>query len=381
MNALVIIPITMHNYSFSAPLAWLFSKHKDKVKGVFAFELTENLIDEYDLFIVELNWFIQLYEFTLVVNAIKRVKPNAGILFGGLYSAIKYEELFKRLPVDYCIQGDNELPIDLLLRGCPEKEVPNLVTKNGKNKDTYIFQQCDFDNFIIDIDWIPSYLKYSQNPEIYYREDDHYERLMLTLYSLPMVITTKGGCPSKHHGCDYCMGSKESVLFEIYRRPPVSMTNSQMHRIIDNIQKKYRQASLFFLTDNNYDFSGYYYDLEVSMEIDAKMSCDTIKGIVQAFPKCIANISVYEEGVFGSTPRKDIEGLLEIEDANHRINFLGDGNDPVFKQIPKERKLFPDDTFPKWAYWDFYNNYDSALRFSKRIFYHNVNVSRKFPLT
>lgn len=111
MNTLVIIPSLPHKFSFSAPLAWLFSDHIDHVRGIYGYMLNEQLAKEYTSFIVELNWFIELYEFELIVAFIKKHNPDSKILFGGLYSQLKYKELFERNNVDYFIKGDSELPL------------------------------------------------------------------------------------------------------------------------------------------------------------------------------------------------------------------------------------------------------------------------------
>lgn len=105
MQTLVIIPSLMCKFSFSAPLAWLFSDNIDKVKGIYGFQLNTTIVKQYKSFIVELNWFVELYEFALIVEFIKKHNPDSVIMFGGLYSQIKYKEIFQRYPVDYFIKG------------------------------------------------------------------------------------------------------------------------------------------------------------------------------------------------------------------------------------------------------------------------------------
>ena len=79
------------------------------------------------LFIIELNWYLELHEFTLVVDYIATHRPDAKILFGGLFATLMHRRIFQELPVHYHIKGDNELPMRLLLEGTPPREVPNLV--------------------------------------------------------------------------------------------------------------------------------------------------------------------------------------------------------------------------------------------------------------
>jgi len=98
METLVVIPssVIWPRYSFSAPVAWLFSKHCDNTRGIYGFELNDNLIKQYRQFVVELNWFDELEEFGLVVNKIKKINKDSKILIGGLYAALKRKEIFDR---------------------------------------------------------------------------------------------------------------------------------------------------------------------------------------------------------------------------------------------------------------------------------------------
>ncbi|HHV28100.1 hypothetical protein [Acetivibrio mesophilus] len=379
MNALVVFPITMHNYSFSAPACWLFSKNKDKVKGVYGFELNERLVREYDFFIIELNWFIQLYEFFHIVNYIKSINKNARILFGGLYSALKYEEIFKRADVDYYIQSDNELPIDYLLNDYSIDKIPNLIGRNFRNPVSYVFTESDYRDLEFDLDWFPSYHKYVSRTSDYYMEDQNYSRLYEynDQYNLPMIITSKGGCTTMHKGCNNCMGSKHEVLREIYHRPPIKMSNDTLLYLLRKIEKRFKKASMLILSENDYDFSNQFFDIDMSVEIDSNMPVELIEKVLYAFPRCIMNVGIYNEGVSGSSIRKDYKKLLQSEDENHKVSFFVYSKDIELVDIPENRRLYSEDTFPKWAYWDFYNDFDAALRFSK-FFYSKVNENMKF---
>jgi len=379
VNALVVFPITMHNYSFSAPVCWMFSSNKSKVNGVYGFELSEKLVLEYDFFIIEINWFIQLYEFSMIVEFIKKMNKNAKILFGGLYASLKYEEIFRRLDVDFFILGDNEGPISDILNDMPFNKVPNLIGRNIRNPVSYKFQECDFKNMEFDLEWFPSYFKYVSKNSDYYMEDKNYERLYdyNDQYNLPMIITSKGGCTIMHNGCENCMGSKHSELRNIYHRDPIKMDNQTLISLIKKIEKKYKKATLFFSSENHYNFSNEFFDINMSIEIDSVIATDEIISILHAFPECKLNIGIYREGVSGSEIRKDYKKLLEAEDEKHKFGFFVYNKDVNLVDIPESRRLYSEDTFPKWSYWNFYQNYDVALRFSK-FFYSKVSPMRKF---
>lgn len=379
MKALVVFPITMHNYSFSAPACWLFSSNKDKVRGIYGFELTEELAQEYDFFIVELNWFIELYEFGLITEYIKKINPNSKILMGGLFAALKYEEIFKRYKVDYYIQGDNEEPINMILNDVAIREVPNVIGRDFINPITYTFKEEDFEHLDFNLDWFPSYFKYVSKTSSYYMEDENYERLYEynNQYNLPMIITAKGGCSTRHAGCQNCMGCKTAELKKIYNRAPITMSNDVVIKLLHQLESKFERATLMILSGDHYDLSNEYFDLDMSVEIDSNMSIDQMVGILRAFPKCILNVGIYEEGVSGHNIRNDYKKLLDNEDENHKVQLFVYKEDVDIVDIPKERLLYSEDTFPKWAFWDYYQDFDMALRFS-RLFYRKVGQGRRF---
>lgn len=207
MAALVVIPALEEYYSFSAPLGWLFSKNSDQVLGIYGFEVTKELVRSHDLFILELNWFIELREFELLVSCIRRYNPGARILFGGLYSQPKFEEIFQRFEVDYFIEGYNELPMQLFLNGEDPKTIPNMVGRGFQNPTSYVFEEADYEDIEFNLDWFPSYLEYGTSKPLGRRGGR---------YWFPYLVTSRGGCVSAHGGCEYCMGSRLRVFEDLY---------------------------------------------------------------------------------------------------------------------------------------------------------------------
>jgi len=219
---LIIIPIPWTNYSFSAPVGWLFSNHVDKVEGIYGFELTKSMAKNFQYFIIELNWFTQLKEFLILSSFIKKYNPKSKILVGGLYASLMWRKIFKYIPIDYYIQGDNEYPIQCFLNQEDPKRIPNFVGRDFCNDISYIFQSKDFSGLEFNLDWFPSYFKYKNN---------------FKLYPLPMLLSSKGGCSTVHDGCDYCMGSKHAVLKNVYNRNPLTMSNNNLMSLLTKIEK------------------------------------------------------------------------------------------------------------------------------------------------
>lgn len=390
MQTLVIIPSLMHKYSFSAPLAWLFSDHLDQVQGIYSYTLTKAIVKQYDRFIVELNWFIELYEFQLITRFIKRYNPRAEILFGGLYSQLKYREIFQYAPVDYFIKGDNEVPLKLFLDGADPRTIPNLVGRDFENEQTYVFRSEDFHHLEFSLDWLPDYQKgWQEFPEpdadvdMIFTELPLYpkywqkpgEKLPLELqwrvspkggrYHLPMLFTARGGCPVAHRGCEYCMGSKASEMAAIYNRPPVIMDNATLIHLLKKIEKSFPQVSIYINSDEVYDFTGQHFDLEATIEIDAASTIEDARRILPAFRKARLHTALYTEGLIGTDIRTNIADYAELEDANHQVYFFASQEDAQAHHIPPERRLYSEFLLPHWALWDFYTDWSKALAKSR----------------
>ncbi len=345
---------------FSAPLAWLFSSHTDQVTGIYGFQLNDELAGSYDSFIVELNWYFELYEFTLLVNFIKKRNPNAKILFGGLFSSLKYQEIFNTCNVDYFINGDNELPLRLYLDGENPVKIPNIIGRDFQSNNRYMFRYNDFYALEFNLDWFPSYFKY--------RQETHHADV--GSFKLPMLITSKGGCSAVHQGCDYCMGAYRDELEKIYARPPLVMDNDLLIHLIKKIEKNYLNYSIYIISKYNYDFSNDQFQGTPLFEIDSPVTVEQIENIFSAFKECRVLIPAYEEGIMGGNI-VDCKEFIELEDEHHRILFsVYQYHYDQFKDVPKKNINFNlDRTFAAyWAHWDAYNQFTIAYKNSKKMY-------------
>lgn len=403
METLVIIPSLMHKYSFSAPLAWLFAHDIDRVRGIYSAHLNKVWVQKYDQFIVELNWFIELYEFGLIVRFIKTHNPNARILFGGLYSQLKYKKIFKEHPVDYFIKGDAEIPIREYLNGTRPEEIPNMIGRHFENRHTYHFSADQFENLEFSLDWIPEYEEgWMSFPEPGNFEDMSFEhlpkypqywenpkkKLPLSLrwrvaprggrYHLPMLFTGRGGCPAAHSGCDYCMGSKHHVMQSIYDRPPVIMTNDHLIHLLEKIEKKFMRMSLYVNTNCQYDLSGYQFDLDATVEIDCASTAREAERLTSGFKKANVHVALFEEGITGKKARASVDDYLALEDENHRLHFFATSDDIKRLNIPEESRLYTEFVFPFWTDWNYYN--DDRKAFTKsRQWYQVTGQTNLYP--
>ncbi|HEX3030038.1 MAG TPA: hypothetical protein VHT34_12215 [Clostridia bacterium] len=395
MNALVIIPSLQHKYSFSAPLAWLFSHHASKVRGIYSESLRPHDLSGIDLCIVELNWFIELCEFGHIVNYIRKYGKGVKILFGGLFAQLKYREIFKRYDVDLYIKGFAELPMKLLLDGKNPCDIPNMVGRDFESETTYYPTKEDLENITYNLDWFPDYFrlwslypaygvdaplssslmpfrpsykypKKIKNPLKEYRVPPSGGR-----YHLPMVITSRGGCKAVHEGCSYCMGSKKDELREIYKCDGVALDNDTLKKHLRQISERFEQATIYINTPFEYDFTGEHYNLEVTIEVDCPVNFEQLGKIIYAFPKAKVNLVLYKEGHTCDSGKKkyaDVKNLLKLEDENHRIYFFAFRDDAEEAGIPLRNRLYSEFAFPKWTNWEYYTDWNKALRHSKKWF-------------
>jgi len=395
MNTLVIIPSLHHKYSFSAPLSWLFSEHPSKVRGIYSEDLCPKDLWGIDLCIVELNWFVELYEFALIIAFIRKHRRKCQILFGGLFGQLKYREIFSRYDVDYFIKGFAERPIKLLLDGQDPKTIPNLVGRDFENATTYVPSESDLAAIRYDLAWFPDYFRYWSlfpapgidmelptaslplYPSYRYTVDpaDPTKEFRVPprggRYHLPMIVTARGTCRAVHDGCSYCMGSKKQRLKEIYGCDGVVLSNEVLKQHLRQLAKDFDQATLYINSPCEYDFTGEHYDLEVTIEFDCRVTPERLRTILYAFRKASVHMVLYRDGHQdrpGSPEVVDVQRFLELEDEHHRIFFFAFRDDGHAVGLTKKNWLYAEFVFPEWTSWEFYGDWDKAMKFSKRWF-------------
>ena len=393
MRTLVVIPSLMHKYTFSAPLAWLFGHDVESVRGVYSAQLDKKTVQAHDSFIVELNWFIELHEFGLITHFIKRHNMHAKILFGGLYSQIKFGEIFSKYPVDYFIKGDAEVPIREYLNGTPPEKIPNLVGRHFTNPQSYHFTPDEFDDLAFDLDWIPEYetgwesfpepgnpedMSFEQIPRFpqYWEKPNTQRPLSLRWrvpprggrYHLPMLFTGRGGCPAAHRGCEYCMGARHDVMRAIYGRPPVVMSNEHLIRLLHKIDRKFKRVTLYINSHGDYDLRGHHFDLNATIEIDCQSTANDAAKLMYAFREANLHIALFKEGITGEQPRSSVDDYLALEDPKHKMHFFATKEETKRLNIPPETRLYTEFVFPSWANWDYYTDTRNAEAKSRQWF-------------
>jgi len=319
------------------------------------------MVQTHDRFIVELNWFIQLYEFGLVVNFIRKHNATAQILFGGLYASILPEEIFRRFPVDFTIRGDNEWPIQQYLDGVPPRDITNFMGRGFTNPIGYVFSEKDYLSLNLNLDWFPSYFRY-RDPR--------------NLFLAPHIVTAKGGCNAAHAECAHCMGAQLDELRRIYGRPPIVMSETSLFHLLSNADNGFKEASLFITKADHYDFTNKRFDLDVTIEIDAPVTMPQAKAILRAFRKVFLLIPIYGEGIMGSEiePTR-YQDLIGLEDKDHLVRFYVLQKDARDSKVPRDHVVYSEFACPESAGWNYYTRIDAATELSQRFY---ETLARRF---
>lgn len=385
----MVIPSLHHKYSFSAPLAWLLSGHVEHVYGTYGFALDEAMVKKFDRFIVELNWFIELYEFQLITSFIRKHKPHAPILFGGLYAQLKYREVLQSSAATCFIKGDAEDPIQAFVEGTDPKVIPNMIGRDFENPQTFIFQQKDLASLEFNLDWFPEYDKRwrefpadGEDSDIIFSHmplyPQYWDKPGTQLppsrrwrvpskggrYHLPMLVTARGSCPAAHAGCSYCMGAK-NLSEEIYKRPPLILDNETCIALLKKIEKRFDRVSLYINSPCIYDFTNHSFNLDATIEIDSRSTVQDAGRMLKAFRTAKLHTAVYEEGLVGTELRTNIREYAGIEDDHHKVYFFALPQDAAKQEVPAERRLYSEIVLPPWTHWDYYNDTKKALAKSR----------------
>jgi hypothetical protein len=113
---------------------------------------------QFSLVLIDINWYLHLAGGLDLARLVKKVRPEATVLVGGLTATRFAEEILERCPeVDAVCRGDGEEPTLMLAQRCAGKadramaEIPNLAWRDGDeirlNPQTYVDHDMDRWNY------------------------------------------------------------------------------------------------------------------------------------------------------------------------------------------------------------------------------------------
>jgi hypothetical protein len=177
-----------------------------------------------------------------VIRAARHIKSKtdpAKIICGGFTAGYFGKALLKRCPsVDYVIKGDPERPMELLLNGTEEQEIPNLIYRNGTD------MQANEVSYFIDKETLSS-ISFSRLTCLF--DHDVYIRAVEEKLWFPVFIGR--GCM---FSCDYCGGSRESFRLHSARVKPVSRSIAAIITDLKRLKEFTRKIYICYEIDQGY---------------------------------------------------------------------------------------------------------------------------------
>ncbi len=198
-----------------------------------------------DVFGIDLHWLPHAHGSLAVAEIVKRLHPNAQVLFGGFSSSYFHEELVRYPQVDLVLRGDSvEAPIVTLMDALSQRRdlatVPNLTWKDqGRavvNPLTHVPE--DLDHLDIDYGWIIRSVIRHRDLEGAKPFKD-WDR-----YPLTAVFTVRG-CSQC---CAVCGGSCGAMRRVLGRSKPAFRSPELAARDVHDVQS-YLDAPVFVVGD------------------------------------------------------------------------------------------------------------------------------------
>ena len=186
-----------------------------------------------------LHWQETAEEGIKVAQHIKSRTDPAKIICGGFTAGYFGEALLRRWPsVDYVIKGDPERPMELLLNGAKEPEIPNLIYRDGLDI------RVNDVSYFIDEETL-SGISFSKLTCLF--DHDVYIKAVEEILGFPVFIGR--GCV---FSCDYCGGSRESFKLHSARSKPVSRSIASIITDLKRLKKFAKNIYICYEIDQGY---------------------------------------------------------------------------------------------------------------------------------
>ncbi len=197
------------------------------------------------VFGIDLHWLPHAHGSLAVAEVVKRLHPDAKVLFGGYSSTYFYQELIRYPQVDMVMRGDStEVPVEELLaaldKGADLEKVQNLTWKDerGVHENSFTFVPEDIDYIEVDYGWIIKSVIRHRDLEGHKPFKD-WDR-----YPLTAAFTVRG-CQQQ---CLVCGGCNSAMKGFLGRKRPAFRSPELVAQDIRNIQD-YLRAPTFVVGD------------------------------------------------------------------------------------------------------------------------------------
>ena len=206
-----------------------------QVTGYFANDITDTLLKNVRIVIIDIHWSLSLAGAHNLVSKLRQYNKNLVIIAGGLTASMYASYLVKHFDIDFITRGEAELPLQLLLQhlcdGNPIERVPNLVSKSGlETAWDYCLSQKEFDtNNYYNIDFFPSFKE-----RVIKAHKKNNNRPSFTFF--PFTVTIKG-CNT---GCGTCVGSNHGQNSQLRRNRLIRSAD----RVVEDMQQLSRNEHI-----------------------------------------------------------------------------------------------------------------------------------------
>ncbi|MFX1297242.1 MAG: cobalamin-dependent protein, partial [Promethearchaeota archaeon] len=187
---------------------------------------------------IDVHWVNHSHGAIEVVKIIKKVNPNAKIVFGGYTATYFHKEILKYYKnVDGIIRGEGEIPflnyVQNVIRNRSLDSVPNLSYRDSSqyikiNPITYVASTIDNLNF--------TNISLIHNGEKYV---EHSREIM----AIPFNLAIGRGCPFQ---CPFCGGGRQSQLILNKRKKVLLRSPEKIIEDLHNIFDSYKAGGVFF---------------------------------------------------------------------------------------------------------------------------------------
>jgi hypothetical protein len=275
--------------------------------GVFAWELTDALIQSASVVVLDCHWFTSLPETLALVRWIHDAHPAVPIVLGGYTAQLFHRELLPRAGADYVIRGDNEEAFPLLLyalcrgRRDEARRLPNVAGRDFVNPITYRFRADDYGRVSFGIDWFPSYRRrIAMINQGNCLDMDH------EFYRYPLLVMSKG-CSQD---CAFCLGSTQ-CYGRLFDRGPVPIPAAHLERILRTLEEDPGTPAvhLYFnwpVSEYTALFSRRRFALDLKSQIDIFPTLEELRVLEGAFRSSVFYVSL-GHSVYGDRPEAGID--------------------------------------------------------------------------
>jgi hypothetical protein len=347
-----IVPTSITTLMQTLPARW------DRL-GVFAWELTDDLIRSSSVVVLDCHWFTSLPETLGLIRWIRELCPETPIILGGYTAQLFYRELLPLTGAGYVIRGDNEQPfpllVDALCRGDSDeaRRLPNVAGAGFANPIAYRFGPEDYAGLSFGIDWFPAYRR-----RIAMINRGNHLGMDHEFYRYPLLVMSKG-CSQD---CSFCLGST-TCYGRLFDRGQVPIPVAHLEAILRRLEQDPETPAvhLYFnwpVAEYRAFFSRNRFDLDLKSQIDIFPDLEDLRILEGAFRTSVFYVSL-GHSVYSDRAEAGIDYRRYLDAFDSLKFFVSRAQHDSLRDAYGNRLLSTTDT---WRVPELFEGYDSSLK-------------------